>query len=108
WANGREPLERARLPNIIDELAFGDEDDLVIEHRCERRKVARGEQCRQRHRNQLLGIDRAPKRDDQTGWWSHWLSGLTKPGIRLDPRFSAASGIAERSISSSTGQRHQA
>src|SRR5262249_29222100 len=82
-ADRSEPLERARLADVIDELAFGDEHDLDIEHCCKRREVARREQRWQRHRRQLFGVNRAPKRDDQTGWWSHWLSGLTKPGIRL-------------------------
>src|SRR6516164_9124329 len=84
-----------------NERAFGDEHDLDVEHRRERRQVARREQRRQRHRRQLFGVDRPPERDDQAGWWSHWLSRLTKPGIRLAA--SRSSAVVERSISSRAG-----
>src|SRR5262249_19767145 len=97
-ANGGEPLERARLADIIEEFAFGDEDDLDIEQGCQRREVVRGEQCRQRHRNELFGVDRAPKRDNHAGWWSHWLSGLTKPGIRLHPASSPPPALPTKHI----------
>jgi hypothetical protein len=74
-----EPLERARPPNVIDELVFGDEHDLNIEHRCQRREVARSEQGRQRHRNQLFGVNRAPQGDDQASLILHPIE-LTRLG----------------------------